>query len=118
MGRSIKGSKIGLYGLAYKKDIDDIRESPSLEIARLLEEKGAALYQYDPHARHKNNVSHFQEFLQKVDYIIIATNHSEFISLELQELQKNNIKIIIDGRNCLDKEKIQQLGIAYKGIGR
>ncbi|HLD80257.1 MAG TPA: nucleotide sugar dehydrogenase [Candidatus Nanoarchaeia archaeon] len=118
MGKSVKGSLIGLYGVAYKKDVDDARESPSLEIMRLLQEKGATLFVYDPHAKHKNNVTDFEEFLKHADYLLIATNHAEFTNLELEKLKENNIKIIVDGRNCLDKEKIQSLGIAYKGIGR
>ncbi len=117
IGRSVRGSSIGLYGIAYKKDVDDARESPSLEIARLLQEKGAGLFIYDPHAKHKNNTASFEEFLHKSDYLVIATNHAEFTDLELEKLKENNIKIIIDGRNCLDKDKIQRLGIVYKGIG-
>ena len=107
-----------MYGIAYKKDIDDIRESPSLEIIRLLKEKEAALHIYDPHAKHKNNVTELEEFLQKAEYLVIATGHSEIVSLDANRLREKNIKVIIDGRNCLDKEKIQELGIAYKGIGR
>lgn len=118
IGKSINGSSIGLYGIAYKKDIDDARESPALEIARILQEKGANLVIYDPHSRHKNNVAGFEEFLAESDHLIIATDHTELRNADLQKIKENHIKIIIDGRNCLDKEKIQELGIAYKGVGR
>ncbi|MDP3698217.1 MAG: nucleotide sugar dehydrogenase [Nanoarchaeota archaeon] len=118
LGKSIKGSNIGVYGIAYKKDVDDARESPSLEIIRLLEEKGANLSIYDPYAKSKNNVASFGDFLKKSNYIVLATNHTEFTTLKLRKLKENGIKIIIDGRNCLDKEKMQSLGIIYKGIGR
>ncbi|MDP3640040.1 MAG: UDP-glucose/GDP-mannose dehydrogenase family protein, partial [Nanoarchaeota archaeon] len=104
--------------MAYKKDVDDARESPSLEIMRLLQEKEAKLFIYDPYVRIKNNVASFNDFLKKSDYVILATNHTQFAKLKIRKLKEDNIKIIIDGRNCLDKKKIQKLGIVYKGIGR
>ncbi|MBI2666095.1 hypothetical protein HYX13_00625, partial [Candidatus Woesearchaeota archaeon] len=85
---------------------------------RLLEKKGAMLSIYDPYVKSKNTVASFKDFLKKSNYIVLATNHTEFTLLKLQKLKDNNIKIIIDGRNCLDKEKIKSLGIIYKGIGR
>jgi len=56
--------------------------------------------------------------LKKVEAIILATNHKEFIELDLKKLKKNKIKIVIDGKNCLDKNAIQKMGIIYKGVGR
>src|SRR3989344_9593141 len=117
LGRSIKDARIGLYGLAYKKDIDDIRESPALELERMLKEKEAHLIVYDPYVKRKSTVNSFEEFLNCSDYILIATNHSEITNLDVTKFADKQIKLIIDGRNCLDKERILKLGIRYKGIG-
>ncbi len=115
LGSSIFGSKIGLYGLAYKKNIDDIRESPAFEIKSLLLEKGANLLTYDPYLSEKSDVNSLSELLEKVDFLVIATDHSEIKEIELEKLKK--MKVIVDGRNCLDREKLNQLRINYKGIG-
>lgn len=118
MKKTIKNSNIGVLGLAYKGGIDDIRESPSLKIISNLKNLGAKVYYYDPHLRNKSNVRNLKELLEKSDYLILATNHKEFIDLEQKLFKNYNIKIIIDGKNCLDREKIKKLGIIYKGIGR
>jgi len=55
--------------------------------------------------------------VDKSDYLILVTAHDEFRNMDLEKL-KGKIKIIIDGRNCLDKNKVIALGIKYKGIGR
>ena len=117
LGKSVNGSKIGIYGIAYKKDLDDARESPSVHIIKLLKEKGAELFIYDPFVKKQNNVNSFDEFLEKSDYIVLATDHSEFKNVDLNKLKQNNIQLIVDGRNCLDKDKLRELGIAHKGIG-
>lgn len=118
IGKSIKGSRIGVLGLAYKADVDDIRESPSFEIIALLKKRGAGLSVYDPYVREKSTVSSLNELLKKAEYLLITTDHSEFREMDLEKLKQNNIKIVIDGRNCLDKDKVTGLGIRYKGIGK
>ena len=55
--------------------------------------------------------------MEKSDYIILVTDHKEFKDMDLNKLKENKIEILIDGRNCLDKKKIKNLGIAYHGIG-
>jgi len=59
-----------------------------------------------------------EELLEKVDAIVIVTHHKEFVGMDLNLLKKYNIKVVVDGRNCLDKKAIRDLGIVYKGIGR
>jgi nucleotide sugar dehydrogenase len=116
--KSVKGTKIGVLGLSYKANVGDIRESPSLKIIKLLDEQEAKTEVYDPFFPEKSTVNNLDELLKKVEALVIATDHSEFVKMDLGKLKKNKIKVVIDGKNCLDKEKIKKLGIIYKGIGR
>ena len=116
--KSVKGSKIGVLGLSYKANIGDIRESPSLKIIKLLNEQEAKIEVYDPFFPEKSTAKNLDEFLKKVEAVIIATDHAEFVKMDLGKLKKNKIKAVVDGKNCLDREKILKLGIIYKGIGR
>ena len=110
-------AKVGVLGLSYKADVDDTRESPAFEIIKILKEKNADVLVFDPHVQKNSSADSIDEILNKSDYIILVTNHKEFKNME-DKLKENNIKIVIDGRNFLDKEKIKSLGIAYHGIGR
>ncbi|MEA2011828.1 MAG: nucleotide sugar dehydrogenase [Verrucomicrobiota bacterium] len=102
--KSVAGSKILLLGLSYKKDVDDIRESPTLELMKILKSKGAEVAYSDPHIpvfprirKHNFNLSSINltaETIAWYDCIIIATNHSAFD----YELIQKNAKIIIDTR--------------------
>ena len=104
--------------MAYKANVDDIRESPALKIIELLRAKNADVFIFDPYIKKGANVKDLNELTQKSDYIILATDHNEFKDMELSKLKENKIKVLIDGRNCLDKEKIKSMGILYHGIGR
>ena len=116
--KPIRGAKVGILGLAYKANVDDVRESPSFEIINLLKTKNADVYVFDPHVKKGSNVKDIDELLNKSDYIILATDHKEFKEMDFIKLKKNKILVVIDGRNCLDKDKIKSMGILYHGIGR
>lgn len=116
--KPIKGAKVGVLGVAYKANVDDIRESPALEVISLLKAKGAQVFVFDPHVKKESNVNELGELLNKSDYIILATEHSEFKNMELNLLKKHRILVFIDGRNCIDKEKVKSMGTLYHGIGR
>ena len=116
--KSIKGARVGVLGLAYKANVDDIRESPAFDIINLLNAKGADVFVFDPHVKKGINVKNLDELLNKSDYIVLATEHNEFRNIDLNQLKKHKILVVIDGRNCLDKEKIKSMGILYHGIGR
>lgn len=118
LNKSIKNAKIGILGLAYKANVDDIRESPALNIIDILKRKNAEIFVFDPYVREKSNVNSMEELLKQSDYIILVTDHKEFKEMDLDKLKENDIKAVIDGRNCLNKEKIKSLGILYHGIGR
>ena len=104
VGKSISGSKILILGLAYKKNIDDLRESPSLELIELLLEKGAHVDYSDPfiaetHKTRKNNfnmksISINKESLNSFNLAILATDHDDF---DYKLIEKES-KLIIDTR--------------------
>lgn len=109
--KAVNGSKILLMGLAYKEDVDDMRESPTFELMDLLEEQGAELAYYDPHIaevgptrEHMNrcgmkSIVWSKEQISQYDAVIIATNHKMFDLTQLAECAD----LIIDTRNALEK---------------
>jgi len=117
LNKKIQGAKIGVLGLAYKANVDDTRESSALKIINTLKEKGADILVFDPYIKKDSNVNDLNELMQKSDYIILVTDHDEFKNMDLNKLKENDIKIVIDGRNCLKKEDIKTMGILYHGIG-
>jgi nucleotide sugar dehydrogenase len=116
--KSLKGTHIGILGVSYKANVGDLRESPALKIIEILEKHGAKLHIFDPYLPKKSNVKNIEELLEKSEAVALLTNHSEFLKIAPEKFKENKIKVIIDGLNCLDKEKILALGIIYKGIGR
>lgn len=118
LGKSLKGTKVGLLGVSYKANVGDLRESPALKIIELLEKHGAILSIFDPYIRKLSNVASAEELLEKSEVIFLATNHADFLEIPTEKFKESGIEIIVDGMNCLDKEKIKKLGIVYKGIGR
>lgn len=118
LNADLKDAKVGVLGLAYKANVNDIRESPALKVIELLKNKKAEVFVFDPHIKNKSNVKNLDELLEKSDYLVLVTDHKEFKNMDLNALKGKGIKIVIDGRNCLDKEKIKNLGVIYQGIGR
>lgn len=114
----LKGATIALLGLSYKANISDLRESPAYEIWHELEAKGATVHVFDPYAKGESNVASLEDALDGASGAIIATAHKEFTSQSPRDFLKHDIQIVIDGRNCLDKESFIESDIAYRGIGR
>lgn len=117
-GKPVKGTKIALLGLSYKPNLGDLRESPALKIKELLEKKEADLVCFDPYVKHLSTVDTLEKALEGTFAILIATAHDQFRVLTGEYLSQFQVKIVIDGRNCLDKEDLIRNGIYYKGIGR
>jgi len=114
----LNGTNVGILGIAYKANVDDDRESPYYNIVAALQKHGAKVHSFDPHIKEKSSVKTLETLLKKSDAIILVTNHDEFNHVDGALLKKNNIKVIIDGKNTLDKKDITTNGIIYKGIGR
>ncbi|MBB5324237.1 UDP-N-acetyl-D-glucosamine dehydrogenase [Anoxybacillus tepidamans] len=108
-GKALRGSKVTVLGVAYKKDIDDVRESPVLKIVELLEQHGAEFTVVDPYVpsfracnRVIETVALTPELLQQSDIVLITTDHSNFD----YEMIAQNSPVIFDTRNALkDVEK-------------
>lgn len=113
----LNGTKIGLMGISYKANIADLRESPALKIIKFLKIHKADVLIFDPNTEKHSTVKSLDELLEKSDALILATNHKEFLEINPETFKKNEIKVIIDGMNCLNKEEIAKHGIIYKGIG-
>ncbi|RLF43349.1 MAG: UDP-N-acetyl-D-glucosamine dehydrogenase [Thermoplasmata archaeon] len=118
IGKCVKNTNIAILGVAYKGGIDDIRESPALVIIKKLEQLGANLVIFDPYVPEKSTAENLDQALEKCECIVIATDHPEFKQIKPELLKEKGVKVVVDGRNILDKEKIKSLGIVYKGIGR
>jgi len=117
-GLAMKGTAVGVMGLSYKANVDDLRESPAIKIISELKKKGAKIVRYDPYIPSLSDVKDLKTFLQKSQAIILVTNHKEFLEIDPKEFKKNKIAAIVDGMNVLPAEKIKKLGIKYHGIGR
>ena len=110
-GKAVKGSRILVLGLAYKKNIDDTRESPAVEIMALLEDKGAEIAYSDPHVpvfpRKRNylfelaSVGLSVDNIRRFDCIVIATDHDAF---DYDNLQRH-ASCIVDTRGRYTRNK-------------
>jgi UDP-N-acetyl-D-glucosamine dehydrogenase len=109
----INGTSIALLGISYKPGISDMRESPALEIQKKLIERKANLKIFDPYVPELSNVRSIEEALRGTDAVVLATAHSEF-----NDLAVSGLKVVIDGRNVLDKKAVLDQGVRYRGIGR
>ena len=123
----LTGKKIGLLGLAFKPNTDDIREAPALAIARRLIEEGAFVQGYDPQAaaKAKEAVPDLAicpdpyAVAEQAEAVVLCTEWPEFAALDFGRLKANMVRpLILDGRNALDREKLTALGFEYIGIGR
>lgn len=110
---------VAMLGLAYKKDIDDVRESPALEVLHILETKRFAVKVFDPFVPTKSNVQSLDIALKGANIVMLTTNHTAFVeALTPQLLQQHGVKMVIDGKNALDGDAIAAAGILYYGVGR
>jgi UDP-N-acetyl-D-glucosamine dehydrogenase len=114
---NLAGTKVAVLGLAYKPNIDDDRESPSYKIIKVLQDLGAEVVAYDPFVK-KSTVANLEEALSGTEAVIIATAHTEFRDMQPADFINAGVKIIIDGRNCLNKDIFINSDLLYQGIGR
>ena len=123
----VKDKTIGVLGLAFKPDTDDMRLAPSLDIIRPLLKEGAKIKAYDPQAMEKA-----KEFLPDIEYcrdayaavegvdaLVVCTEWKEFQSLDLAKLKSlMGHPTVFDGRNIFDPKRMVELGFTYASIGR
>ncbi|MEY4519133.1 MAG: hypothetical protein RLZZ499_1732, partial [Cyanobacteriota bacterium] len=124
----LKGKTIGLLGLTFKPDTDDMRDAPALDLIEQLNRLGARVKAYDPIVS-QSGLSHglsnviietnAEMLADSCDALVLVTDWKEFLKLDLQKIAKlMNHSLIIDGRNFLDREAVQAAGIRYIGMGR
>lgn len=116
--RKLRGSRVALLGLAYKRDIPDTRESPAVLIRDLLKKRGVKLEVFDPHVPEQSTSESLEAALRQSDAALIATDHTLFRSLTPEKFERHNISIVVDGRNCLRKRYFKNSEVLYRGIGR
>ena len=123
----LKGKIVGLLGLSFKPNTDDMRDSPSIDIANALLAAEARVRAYDPVATviassilpGVEMFSDVYTMAQDCDAIIVVTEWNEFKNLDLEHIcQIMRQPVIVDGRNIYDPEKMKQLGFRYRGFGR
>ena len=123
----LEQAEIGLLGLAFKSNTDDMREAPALRIAAMLRERGAKVRAYDPvamegAARIAPEIRMCKdpyELAGGIDALVVVTDWNEFKQLDFSRIQKLMRKPnLIDGRNIYEPEEMRRLGFHYRGIGR
>ncbi len=124
---SLHGKTVGLWGLAFKENTDDVREAPAFELIHLLELEGGAVRAYDPVAMpNSQRVLKDVEFCGNAyavadgaDAIVLITAWNEFKQIDLARVAAMmRDKVFIDGRNIYEPERMAALGFKYRGIGR
>jgi len=121
VGMAVKGTPVGVLGISYKADVGDVRESPALRIIDKIKKLDADLMAFDPYIKKMEKFSTaetLEEILTRSDALVIVTDHDAFKNIPVEDYVKYGIKVIVDGRNCLDKKAIRAAGIVYAGIGR
>jgi len=123
----LDGKTVGLLGLAFKENTDDIRESPALHIAELLHQRNVNIRGYDPVAA--ENVSRVASYIslckdpyelaRGCDALVVATPWNEFKSLDMAQIcAEMKEPVLIDGRNMYDGREMMAMGFKYRGVGR
>lgn len=117
IGLPLADARIAVLGLSYKANIEDDRESPSHHLLAQLQQLTNNVIAYDPFHKEKSANHTLASTLAHADVIVIATAHDEFVSIPTIDFKKHSVRLIVDGRNCLNKHAITQAGIGYKGVG-
>lgn len=125
----LKQKTIGVLGLAFKQNTDDVRMSPAIDLCQRLLKEGASLRVHDPKAMDKARailpaagVTYLEDMnavADGCDALVIATEWNQFKKLDLERARKTMTHpILFDGRNLFDPREMEQLGFIYKSIGR
>jgi len=123
----LKDKKIGVLGLAFKQNTDDVRSSPAIDLCQRLLKDGATLRVHDPKAMAKTKpilpnaiyVDDMNAVAEGCDAIVIATEWEEFKQLDLARAKRGlTHPIMFDGRNLFDPVEMEKLGWIYKSVGR
>lgn len=123
----LKNKQVGILGLSFKPDTDDMRDAPSIAIIKSLKKEGAKIKAYDPIAMEKAKKillgisfeSDPYAVAKDCDILIIVTEWNEFRQLDLEKIKRMMSQpVVLDGRNIYDPQKMKDLGFIYQGVGR
>jgi len=123
----LRGKRIGILGLSFKPDTDDMRDAPSIDIIELIKKDGGKIVAFDPQAMEKAReiikeidfASDVYDLAKDLDALIIVTEWNDFKEIDFKKLKKlMKNPVIIDGRNIYDPEQLRNLGFTYLGVGR
>ncbi|MGW6378730.1 UDP-glucose dehydrogenase family protein [Rhodococcus sp. NPDC055112] len=126
-GGSLLGANIAVLGAAFKPESDDVRDSPALNVAGMMQLHGAVVSVFDPKALDNsrrlfptlNYATSVEEACDNADAVLLATEWDEFKALRPADLAATvRSKVLIDGRNCLDPAEWTAAGWTYRGLGR
>jgi UDPglucose 6-dehydrogenase len=126
-GGSLKGKTVAVLGLAFKPDTDDVREAPSLTLIPMLQERGATVRAYDPHARENAEpllpgtvwCASALEAAEQADVTVVVTEWNEFRALDLGRLKASmRGNVLVDLRNVYHPAQVCAAGFTYAGVGR
>jgi UDPglucose 6-dehydrogenase len=127
LGDDLSGKTIGLLGLAFKPNTDDMRDAPSITIAKQLLDAGATVKGYDPVSMRVTEqvmsgiglCQDAYEVAESCDALVVITDWNEFKNLDMERIKKSmNQPVLIDGRNIYDPNAMGVLGFTYRGFGR
>jgi UDPglucose 6-dehydrogenase len=126
-GGSLLGANVAVLGAAFKPESDDVRDSPALNVAGLLQLNGATVNVYDPKAMENsqrlfptlNYSTSALEACDRADAVLVLTEWQEFVDLDPDELAQHvRTRVIVDGRNCLDVARWEAAGWNVYALGR
>ncbi|MEB2280023.1 nucleotide sugar dehydrogenase [Lysinibacillus xylanilyticus] len=115
----IAGGKVAVLGLAFKGNVDDMRESPSTIVIDELQNLGLDVISYDPHIKenkHATQTQSLEEATKDADIIVVLTDHNEFKALDAAEITLKS-KIVFDTKNCLKRDKWEEAGFQFHLLG-
>ncbi len=126
-GGSLLGANIAVLGAAFKPESDDVRDSPALNVAGMLQLNGATVNVYDPKAMENsqrlfptlNYSTSALEACERADAVLVLTEWREFLELDPQTLADTvRARVVVDGRNCLDTDRWNSAGWTVYALGR
>ena len=123
-----RGKSVGVLGLSFKPDTDDMRDAPSLEVIRLLLYEGAQVKAYDPVAMENarrllgDSITYCNDAYETadgVDALMLIAEWNEFKQLDMMRIKRSMRQpVLVDGRNIYDPHPVRELGFTYRGMGR
>ena len=126
-GGSLEGKTVAVLGVAFKPDTDDVRDAPSLVVIPMLQERGATVRAYDPHARENAEpllpgavwCASALEAAEQADLVVVLTEWNEFRALDLESLKaRMRGDVLVDLRNIYLPAQARSAGFTYTSIGR